>query len=1115
MTQAAREAAALLRQYLSHRERLTLDRAITLFRSALRGTPSGTPEYASCRSNLLVALTLRRAESADRGDLDELVALGRESARSGPRRQDLVLLGLALRQRHDVTGAAGDLDEAIDTFTRAMELSRVDDVRVPLLNDRALALRARHERDGNPPDLAAAASDLRQAIDRLASGAEQGDEPPLLVNLAGVHRALFEAAGDPAHLDQAVGLYRAALAGLPPDASERPVVLGDFAESLRLAGEAGVAGATLEGIDACRQALSLGPPDHPHRPELLKRLGALLGRAVEQGDRDTGTLAHAVDLLRQAVRMTPPGDARLPDRLQSLANGLHRMAVLVRDPGLLDEAIACLRQAAAGLAERPRQANPRTSDRARHNLALALRQRHLGTGDLGSLREAVALARDLWRSPFLARDGVLLGNLSVILQSWADATGDASASDEAVAAARAALRAASDSPSLRAARLNTLANALRTRCEALGDRATHAQVTDVDEAISLLEQAIALLPQDAPSFARTMSNLGSAWRHRAQLTEDRAALEQAVTAHGRAVLASEPWPARRASYLANHGDSLRLMFESDGDPGVLRAAADVYRRAARTTAASPQARALAARDWGETAAVCRGPEEALEAFRLAVELLPLVAPRHLARHDQQRSLARLNGLAPLAATSAIDAGDVRLAVRLLEQGRGTILGHLFESRGELADLRSAHPEAADRLVGLRERLDVLSLSPEERDSTDERHALAARWEEEVARIRSLPGFADFLALPSLDALLAGAERGPVVLLYGGPDRGDALILGRQRNGQRATVLHQALPALSEAAVERQAARFHAALAATRVAGEERAAHAVISDILAWLWDSAAAPVLDRLPAGTARVWWSPSGALSALPLHAAGHHAERPTAGPPRTVLDRVTSSYTPTLRALRYARARERRAPADRAALLTVALPRTPGATALPGAEREARALRALLPTRQLSGAEATSDAVRSALPGHPCVHFACHGVGDPADPSAGRLLVHDHQDRPLTVLDISRLDLSGARLAMLSACDTSRTAGRLSDEAIHITSAFQVAGYPHVVGTLWAVHDVVARQVAAAFYRELRGGRERDVPGLDTERAAVALHRATLECRARYPGAPSLWAAHVHAGA
>jgi hypothetical protein len=48
---------------------------------------------------------------------------------------------------------------------------------------------------------------------------------------------------------------------------------------------------------------------------------------------------------------------------------------------------------------------------------------------------------------------------------------------------------------------------------------------------------------------------------------------------------------------------------------------------------------------------------------------------------------------------------------------------------------------------------------------------------------------------------------------------------------------------------------------------------------------------------------------------------------------------------------------------------------------------------------------------------------------------------DGPLGVLDVSRLRIADADLAFLSACETARTTSQLRDEAIHITSAFQLA--------------------------------------------------------------------------
>ncbi|MFH8798709.1 CHAT domain-containing protein [Streptomyces sp. NPDC017936] len=1125
---AAQRGSLLLAAHLRGGEPGALDHAVEQLRQGVRETPPGTRAYVACLGNLLAALALRCTAVGDPRDLADLVAYGRVAAAGSPRQQDLALLGQALVWSHERTGAPGELDEAVEVYGRAAEVSGTADDLLPVLINRAAALIDRYERTGRPPDLAAAEADLRRGL-RLPD-VEPGTRARLLANLASVRKLRHEADGDPAALAETVALSREAAACLPAGAPEQPVMLGNLALVLMTAAGAGTPGAAVEGVRVCREALALTPAGRPERGALLHRLGALLRLAVEAGELGVTALDEAVTAARQAVRETPAGHPQLPDRLQGLGNVLHRRSETAEEPGeWLDEAIDCLRRAVAGFTEHRRPDGDR--DRARGNLAVALRRRHLATLDLASLREAVALVRRLMGSATApARHHRTLANASVVLQSWATATRDPEAAREGVDAARAALSATPDDPAaVRADRLNTLANALVTLYECAGAPAGPGSAGDrihvLDEAIALLERAAALLPPDAPDFARTLSNLGGAWRRKAESTGELAATEQAVAVLGRAVAAGDRWPDRRASYEANHADALRLLYETTGDPGVLRAAARGRRRAALTVEAPPLSRAMAALAWGDDAAEGEGPAAALEAYRLAVRLLPRVAPRHLTRRDQQEKLARLGGLAARAAACALDVGDVRLAVRLLEQGRGTLLGHLFESRGEVAELRRAHPAAAARLTALRDRMDRLSLGADDGLDADERHALGARWDAEVARVRELPGFAGFLALPSLDELLACADEGPVVLLYGGPRRGDALILRGSPGGgrERGEVRHVPLPGMGEAVVERQAARFHEALAASRSPDGERDAGRVLREVLAWLWDGAVGPVLDALgppPAGPGplpRVWWSPGGALTALPLHAAGHHGD-----PARTALDRVVSSYTPTLRALRHARSREEAARAVPAAgtdvttVLAVASGDAPGVPALPGAEREVDALRRLLPTRVLSGRDATFDAVYGALPRHAHAHFACHGVSDPADPSTGRLLVHDHAERPLTVRDISRLDLSGARLAVLSACETSRADGRLADEAIHITSAFQVAGYPHVVGTLWPVHDAVARRTATVFYRELLGGPGAPTAGaLDAGRAAEALHRAVCACRRRYPASPSLWAAHVHAGA
>ena len=105
----------------------------------------------------------------------------------------------------------------------------------------------------------------------------------------------------------------------------------------------------------------------------------------------------------------------------------------------------------------------------------------------------------------------------------------------------------------------------------------------------------------------------------------------------------------------------------------------------------------------------------------------------------------------------------------------------------------------------------------------------------------------------------------------------------------------------------------------------------VNAVLEWLWDVAVNPVLDELgftqmpPHDEAwpRVWWVGSGLLNILPIHASGYHDSTP----PQTALDRVISSYAPTVKSLAYAR--ERAARADQVALkekaILIAMPTTP----------------------------------------------------------------------------------------------------------------------------------------------------------------------------------------------
>ncbi len=149
----------------------------------------------------------------------------------------------------------------------------------------------------------------------------------------------------------------------------------------------------------------------------------------------------------------------------------------------------------------------------------------------------------------------------------------------------------------------------------------------------------------------------------------------------------------------------------------------------------------------------------------------------------------------------------------------------------------------------------------------------------------------------------------------------------------------------------------------------------------------------------------------------------------------------------------------------------------------------------------------VLRALERHSWAHFSCHGVSDPSSPSNSGLILHDGR---LSAFDLSARRPVDAELAFLSACSTSRGGVDLPDEAVHLAPSFQLAGFTHVIGTLWTVSDRIARRLTEGFYAALREDADLGRP-FDP---ALALHHPVRELREELLPAPHLWAAHVHIG-
>jgi CHAT domain-containing protein/tetratricopeptide (TPR) repeat protein len=176
-----------------------------------------------------------------------------------------------------------------------------------------------------------------------------------------------------------------------------------------------------------------------------------------------------------------------------------------------------------------------------------------------------------------------------------------------------------------------------------------------------------------------------------------------------------------------------------------------------------------------------------------------------------------------------------------------------------------------------------------------------------------------------------------------------------------------------------------------------------------------------------------------------------------------------------------------------------------LPFAEQEAQAIAALYGTTPLIGAAATESVVRGQSGEVGILHLAAHGHYNPVAPlhSLIALAPDEVNDGWLTVGEVYGLDLQGADLVVLSACQSHLGDLSAGDELVGLTRAFFYAGTPTVVASLWTVDDQATALLMERFYTHLRAGIDK----------AQALRQAQLDIRAEYPN-PYYWAGFVLSG-
>ncbi|KAF7974794.1 hypothetical protein HWV62_11287 [Athelia sp. TMB] len=1064
-----------------------LEQAIGYHRSALELCPPGQFNHPINLYNLALALCARFSRSGQMEDLEEAIRIAQsavELCSSGHPRLHISLdnLAIALRMRFSQLGQIADLEQAIAYHQSAVELCPTrNPARPSSINNLAVALRIRFNNLGE-------IRDLEQAIDCYRSVMElcpvrSPDYSIYLNNLASALRTRFNQTSRIADLEEAITCGRRALELCTPGHSNYVNSLDSVAVALRTRFlHLGHIEDLEEAIIYHQSTFELCPPGHPDHFNSLNSLALALSTRFHQLGH-TSDLEQAITHFRSAFGRCPPGHPDRPNFLSNLASELgvrfHRLGQI----GDLEQAIYYHRSA---LELYPLEHS--NYPMALFTLAVALCNRFTQSGDMADLDESITLHH---KALTLYPPGHYNYPISLV----------------------------------------DLASALGVRFFRLG------QMGDLEQAIDHLQSALELWPLGHPERSTSFTSLGLQFSARFDHLSQMVDLEQAITYYRSALELCPSGHFNHSANLINLARALCTRFNHSGHIPNLEEAIKLLQLGSNDASDTPKhryncaSRLVALLEEHNLPLLLEAYESALSLLQLVLAVYPDVELRQEALGSDHLSPS----LAMSAAARAIEQDRPEKAIEMLESGRGMLYSNVRGYRQPIEAVRQVDAKLADRFKATSEQLEALATTSQMRTnqllSTVQHESAAvseARWkrqreltlerDEIIENIHCLPGFEYFLKAVPFSELRVAAAEGPVIIVNVAQRRSDAIILCRHdapivlplcADGQSREEVYSAVLDMSKLLFERR--------------GMPGFSQTLKDNILKTLAELLVIPVLQGLERlgvpEQSRVWWCPTSALCALPIHAAG---ELP---------NKYVSSYTPTLSALIGARkAKNQQSPAlngrhRKPSLLAIIYPGHP--PKIKG-DLDDRLLTVFTEYNVIEKAgrdsqvcdvvrtEAARQQVLDNLPLHPWVHFACHGRLDTSEPFRSHF---ELGDQPLSLSDLIQARLPNTDFAFLAACDSATSGGTSStpNESLHLAAAVQFCGVHSVVGTLWPMADVDGPRMAQVFYRHM-------FKGDDPRRSAEALHKAVTAMRKKTgPWKKTAdegellqrWANYVHIGA
>ncbi|KAG2339280.1 hypothetical protein BDR05DRAFT_992138 [Suillus weaverae] len=349
-----------------------------------------------------------------------------------------------------------------------------------------------------------------------------------------------------------------------------------------------------------------------------------------------------------------------------------------------------------------------------------------------------------------------LNNLALSLLYRFNYQGNSDDLNEAISLYEEALRLRPVGHKYHDSSLNNLGTALITRFN------QHYDVNDVMRVISLQHEALTLCPPGNPYRDYTLNNLASAVKARYEKLDTSEDLNEAIDLFRDSLqLRPHGHPLRHTS-LFNLSSALCSRFTQTQENEDVEEAIRLCQESLEALPSLDPGRCFSYIHLQEAylsryktfAAESHSHASALEAYTTFFELLD----RHLAtrssivaRREATSAFRRARTLPVDAASCAMRLDNLRHAIELVEQGRGQQWSLTSRLRSPLEDLEATN------------KIPILPTSSRSSAKTQYRK-LQEQWEAAVAEIRNIQGFSRFLLPPSYEDLQAAARHGPVIIL---------------------------------------------------------------------------------------------------------------------------------------------------------------------------------------------------------------------------------------------------------------------------------------------------------------------------------------------------------------